>query len=96
MDEAADEAATDEAATDETATDETATDETRDDARDETASSGVAPASGSRGDDEPSALHSRLRVIEDQPLEMRAESLAQVHDELRAQLEAGDAARSHA
>jgi len=70
--------------------------ETRDDARDETASSGVAPASGSRGDDEPSALLSRLRVIEDQPLEMRAESLAQVHDELRAQLEAGDAARSHA
>jgi len=48
------------------------------------------------GDDEPSALLSRLRVIEDQPLEMRAESLAQVHDELRAQLEAGDAARSHA
>jgi len=49
-----------------------------------------------RGDDEPSALLSRLRVIEDQPLETRAESLAQLHDELRAQLEAGDAARSHA
>jgi len=48
------------------------------------------------GDDEPSALLSRLRVIEDQPLETRAESLAQLHDELRAQLEAGDAARSHA
>jgi len=47
-------------------------------------------------DDEPSALLSRLRVIEDQPLETRAESLAQLHDELRAQLEAGDAARSHA
>jgi len=96
MDEAAMDEAADEAATDEATTDETATDETRDDARDETASSGVAPASGSRGDDEPSALLSRLRVIEDQPLEMRAESLAQVHDELRAQLEAGDAARSHA
>ena len=91
MDEAAGEAATDEAATD-----EAATDQTRDGARDETASSGVAPASSSRSDDEPSALLSRLRVIEDQPLEMRAESLAQVHDELRAQLEAGDAARSHA
>lgn len=48
------------------------------------------------GDEEPSALLSRLRVIEDQPLETRAESLAQVHDELRAQLEAGDAARPHA
>ncbi len=47
-------------------------------------------------DDEPSALLSRLRVIEDQPLGTRAESLAQVHDELRAQLEAGDAARPHA
>jgi hypothetical protein len=46
--------------------------------------------------DEPSALLSRLRVIEDQPLESRAEALAQVHDELRAQLEAGDATRSHA
>lgn len=46
--------------------------------------------------DEPSALLSRLRVIEDQPLEARAEALAQVHDELRAQLEAGDATRSHA
>jgi hypothetical protein len=47
-------------------------------------------------DDEPSALLSRLRVIEDQPLETRAESLAQLHDELRAQLEAGDPARPHA
>lgn len=51
----------------------------------------VAPS-----DDEPSALLSRLRVIEDQPLETRAEALAQLHDELRAQLEAGDAARPHA
>jgi hypothetical protein len=42
-------------------------------------------------DDEPSALVTRLRVIEDQPLETRAESLAQLHDELRAMLEAGDA-----
>lgn len=37
------------------------------------------------------ALVSRLRVIEDQPLETRAASLAQLHDELRAMLEAGDA-----
>ncbi len=53
-------------------------------------------AMGHEPDDEPSALLSRLRVIEDQPLESRAESLAQLHDELRAQLEAGDAARPHA
>ena len=50
----------------------------------------------SRSDEDPSALLSRLRVIEDQPLETRAESLAQLHDELRAQLEAGDATRPHA
>lgn len=47
-------------------------------------------------DQDPSALLSRLRVIEDQPLETRAEALAQLHDELRSQLEAGDAARPHA
>lgn len=42
------------------------------------------------GGDEPDALVARLRVIEDQPLETRAEALAQVHEELRALLEAGD------
>ena len=57
---------------------------------------GDAAAPTVRADEEPSALLSRLRVIEDQPLETRAESLAQLHDELRAQLEAGDAARLHA
>lgn len=41
------------------------------------------------GDDD--ALVSRLRVIEDQPLETRAERLAQVYEELRATLESGDA-----
>lgn len=41
--------------------------------------------------DEGDALLSRLRVIEDQPLESRAEHLAQIHEELRAELEAGDA-----
>jgi hypothetical protein len=46
-------------------------------------------------DREPSALMTRLRVIEDQPLETRAEALAQLHEELRAALEAGDA-RPHA
>jgi hypothetical protein len=49
-----------------------------------------------RTDEDPSALLSRLRVIEDQPLETRAESLAQLHDELRALLEAGDATRPQA
>jgi hypothetical protein len=42
-------------------------------------------------DDGDSALIARLRVIEDQPLDTRAEALAQLHDELRAMLEAGDA-----
>jgi len=55
-----------------------------------------ATAPATRSDEEPSALLSRLRVIEDQPLETRAESLAQLHDELRTQLEAGDATRPHA
>ncbi len=45
-------------------------------------------------DDEGSALLSRLRVIEDQPLETRAEHLAQVYEELRATLESGDARAS--
>jgi hypothetical protein len=42
-------------------------------------------------DDEAGALLSRLKVIEDQPLETRAEHLAQVYEELRQALEAGDA-----
>ena len=42
--------------------------------------------------DDQGALASRLRVIEEQPLDTRAEALAQLHDELRAMLEAGDAA----
>lgn len=36
------------------------------------------------------ALLSRLRVIEDQPLESRAEAFAQVHEEFRRALEGGD------
>ncbi|WP_141880447.1 hypothetical protein [Homoserinimonas aerilata] len=35
-------------------------------------------------------LLSRLRVIEDQPLERRAEAFSQLHDELQSQLEAAD------
>ena len=45
---------------------------------------------------EPNALLSRLRVIEQQPLESRADALAQLHDELKADLEAGDPAKQHA
>ncbi|GAA3743868.1 hypothetical protein GCM10022239_19110 [Leifsonia bigeumensis] len=37
------------------------------------------------------ALLSRLRVIEDQPLEDRAAAFAQVYDELRRALEGADA-----
>ena len=40
--------------------------------------------------DADSALLSRLRVIEDQPLETRAASFAQLHDELQHRLEGGD------
>ncbi len=45
--------------------------------------------------DEPSALALRLSAIEEQPLDTRAGALAELHDELRAMLEAGDA-RPHA
>jgi hypothetical protein len=43
-----------------------------------------------RDEGEGDALLSRLKVIEDQPLETRAEHLAQVYEELRATLESGD------
>ena len=76
--------------------DEAASNEGADAAEAPVAGDPTAARPGGSRDEEPSALLSRLRVIEDQPLETRAESLAQVHDELRAQLEAGDAARSHA
>jgi len=38
-------------------------------------------------------LVSRLTVIEEQALDARAEAYAQVHDELREQLEGGDVQR---
>jgi hypothetical protein len=41
------------------------------------------------------ALVSRLRVIEDQPLNTRADAYAHLHDELRDVLEGGDIQRSH-
>ncbi|WP_165069507.1 hypothetical protein [Marisediminicola senii] len=39
------------------------------------------------------AFLSRLRVIEEQPLDSRASAFAAVHDELRSALESGDASR---
>lgn len=40
--------------------------------------------------DETDSLLSRVRVIEDQPLETRAAAFAQVHDRLQSRLEGGD------
>ena len=44
-------------------------------------------SSASAGADDASALLSRLRVIEDQPLESRAAAFVQIHDRLQATLE---------
>jgi hypothetical protein len=44
---------------------------------------------------ETDSLLSRLRLIEDQPLETRADALAQVHEELKARLEGGDSPGTH-
>jgi hypothetical protein len=44
---------------------------------------------------ESDALLSRLRLIEDQPLESRAAAFSQVHDELQARLQGGDAPSAH-
>ena len=47
---------------------------------------------GTAGDGgDTNALLSRLRVIEDQPLEARAGAFTQLHEELQARLEGGDA-----
>lgn len=48
-----------------------------------------------QGGGETNALLSRLRLIEDQPLESRAAAFAQVNDELQARLESGDIPRQH-
>jgi hypothetical protein len=49
---------------------------------------------GEPGGDADDALVSRLKVIEDQALDTRAESYAQLHEELRRRLEDGDSQRS--
>lgn len=48
------------------------------------------------GADDAGALLSRLRLIEDQPLEQRATAFAQIHDRLQQTLEGGDAQQQHA
>jgi hypothetical protein len=45
---------------------------------------------------EADALLSRLRVIEDQPLESRAAAFTQLHEQLQARLEGGDTPAPHA
>jgi hypothetical protein len=40
------------------------------------------------------ALVSRLKVIEDQPLDTRAEAYGELHEELRKALEGGDSPRA--
>jgi hypothetical protein len=46
-------------------------------------------------DTDPEEMLSRLSLIEDQPLETRAVAFAQLHDELKAVLDAGDSTRTH-
>jgi hypothetical protein len=66
----------------------TGSDEARsEEARPEEARPEGVPPAGPATD----ALVSRLRVIEDQPLESRASAFAQIHDELQSALEGGDA-----
>ena len=48
-----------------------------------------------RRDEATDALLSRLRLIEDQPLDARAAAFTQVHDELRSALEGGDSPALH-
>jgi len=43
--------------------------------------------------DDTDALLSRLRVIEDQPLDARAAAFTQIYDELQLKLESGDSPR---
>jgi hypothetical protein len=49
----------------------------------------MASMSDSRENDADPQLISRLRLIEEQPLDVRAEAYAAVHDELARRLESG-------
>jgi exo-beta-1,3-glucanase (GH17 family) len=78
---------------DDTPADEMPSDETAADA-----SAASASAVNERSDDgteqSADALLSRLRLIEQQPLEQRAEAFSRVHEELHAALEGADAPRN--
>jgi hypothetical protein len=52
--------------------------------------SDIDGSSGAGEGIETDALVSRLRLIEDQPLESRASAFAQIHEELQSRLESGD------
>jgi hypothetical protein len=52
----------------------------------------VTDTENSEGTGEGNALLSRLRLIEDQPLESRAIAFAQIHEELQSRLDSGDSA----
>lgn len=53
----------------------------------------VTDAENTQDSDETNALLSRLRLIEDQPLDTRAVAFAQIHEELQSRLD-GDAGGS--
>jgi len=55
-----------------------------------TESTEYTPVSDEGQSDESNALLSRLRLIEDQPLDTRAAAFTQVHDRLQARLEGSD------
>ena len=56
---------------------------------------GVQDMTSALSPQESDALLSRLRLIEDQPLDQRAAAFAQVHDQLQATLEGGNPTRFH-
>ena len=50
----------------------------------------MSTASDQDGHGVPDGLVDRIRLVEDQPLESRADAYAALHDELRRVLEGGD------
>ena len=53
------------------------------------------PPAGANPPAESDALLSRLRLIEDQPLDTRAVAFTQLHEELQHRLEGGDSPIAH-
>ncbi|MCX7521348.1 hypothetical protein OSC27_03540 [Microbacterium sp. STN6] len=56
---------------------------------------GAVPAGAGQDRTVDGALLSRLPLIEEQPLDGRAEAYAQLHEELRSRLEGGDLSKRH-